>query len=122
MEVLRNFIQRHLPPWGYDLVVRTKYLHFFLTGVTGVFINLVSTWVLTTFVFGLENYFSGYIIGVVLNLAFNFTVHTIVTFKAKNHVFQRMLGFTAYSLGNTTLPSRSILTRFDAQTSSNIKP
>jgi hypothetical protein len=101
MDAFRRLLTRFLPPKIYDLVVKTKYLHFFATGVTGVLINLFATWFLTTFVFGLENYFSGYTIGIVLNLAFNFTVHTIVTFKARRHVFQRMLGFTAYSISMT---------------------
>lgn len=80
-----------------------KYLHFFLTGTSGVALNLFVTWALTTFVFGLHGYFKAYIIALAANLAYNFTLHTKVTFGTKEGHGRRFVLFVAYSLVLTAL-------------------
>jgi len=102
MEKFTASLEHILPARLFNILFVHKYLHFFLTGVTGVLLNLLATWILTRFVFGLEGYFKAYLIGIVVNLIFNFIVHTVVTFKAKDHVLERMIGFLAYSLSMTT--------------------
>ncbi len=102
IQSIRHWSERILPEKIFRVLFVHKYLHFFATGVTGVALNLVITWIFTRFVFGLEGYFSAYLIGVAINLIFNFTIHTIVTFKTKDRVAERMVGFLAYSLSMTT--------------------
>lgn len=80
------------------ILFRHKYLHFFATGASGVAINLLTTWLLTTFVFGLSRYFTAYVIGTAFNLLYNFTLHTLVTFKTTSRHFVRLVGFVVYSL------------------------
>lgn len=75
-----------------------KYLHFFATGVSGVALNLFVTWFLTTYYFGLENYFKAYIISLLCNLVYNFVLHTKVTFATKERHMQRFVFFVAYSI------------------------
>lgn len=75
-----------------------RYFHFFVTGVTGVAINLAITWLLTTFVFGLANYFYAYLIGLSINLIYNFTLHTYMTFQTKERHGRRFVVFVLYSL------------------------
>jgi putative flippase GtrA len=85
------------------ILFKHKYLHFFLTGVSGVAINLSITWFFTTFVFGLAGYFKAYIIGATANLLYNFTLHTLVTFKTTSRHFSRLVGFVLYSVALTLL-------------------
>ena len=75
-----------------------KYLHFFATGVSGVAINLFVTWLLTTYYFGLSGYFKAYIIATLLNLVYNFTLHTKITFETKERHVRRFVFFVTYSL------------------------
>ncbi len=98
---VKHSLQRLLPRWLYQGLFVHKYAHFFATGVAGVAMNLLLTWGFTEFVFGIENYFSAYIIGICANLLFNFIVHLRVTFQTQRHVAQRMVGFVAYSLSMT---------------------
>ena len=46
------------------------FARFFATGATGAAINLAATWLLTHFVFGVENYFAAYLIGIAANKCF----------------------------------------------------
>ncbi|MEK7118195.1 MAG: GtrA family protein, partial [Patescibacteria group bacterium] len=85
------------------ILFQHKYLHFFLTGTSGVAINLLVTWIFTTFVFGLAEYFKAYLIGLTINLLYNFALHTLVTFKTTSGHFPRLIGFVIYSIGITLL-------------------
>lgn len=85
------------------ILITHKFLHFFVTGVIGVILNLVITWVLTTFVYGINGYFTAYLIGTAVNLLFNFTIHTLITFKTRTRHMRRLLGFVLYNLGMTTV-------------------
>lgn len=77
---------------------KVRFLHFLFVGGTGVLINLLLTWIFTEFVFGLEQYFYGYLIGLFANLVYNFTLHTILTYKTtKKHILRFQI-FIVYSL------------------------
>ena len=86
------------PHFILPLLIRYKYIHFFLTGVTGVGINLILTWVFTEFVFGQSRYFEAYLIGVAANLIYNFVLHTVMTFKTRESHLRRFSIFIGYSL------------------------
>ncbi len=103
---LKSFIDREQitlaklisPSFVIRLLIRLKYFHFFLTGVTGIGIGLGITWVLTDFVFGRQYYFTAYLIGIAANLVYNFTLHTIVTFQTTERHAKRFITFIVYSL------------------------
>lgn len=86
------------PAWWVRFLHETRYLHFFIVGMSGVGINLLITASLTELYFGRENYFSAYLIGLGANLLYNFILHTMVTFKTKGKHAQRLAIFVAYSL------------------------
>lgn len=90
------------------ILITHKFLHFFVTGVLGVLLNLVTTWTLTTFVYGINGYFTAYLIGTTVNLLFNFTIHTLVTFETKTHHAKRLLGFVFYNIGMTIVQASII--------------
>lgn len=81
----------------------SRYLHFFAVGATGVALNLAITAFFAEIVFGRENYFSAYIIGLAINLLYNFTLHTVMTFKTKTKHLRRLTVFIIYSLVLTYL-------------------
>lgn len=86
------------PLWWAHFLRETRYLHFFSVGMSGVLLNLAITAFFTELVFGRENYFSAYLIGLTVNLLYNFALHTLVTFKTKGHHAKRMVAFFAYSI------------------------
>jgi putative flippase GtrA len=79
-------------------IFKTRYIHFFLIGTSGILLNLLVTWFLTEFVFGLERYFIAYIIGTAANLLYNFICNTVITFKTRRNHFVRLLRFVVYNL------------------------
>src|SRR3989344_3263164 len=103
---IREFLEREGITWRtlfspmkvYGLLVRYKYAQFFVVGSCGVAINLGITWALTTFVFGLPNYFFAYLFGIIANLLFNFALYTISIFKTHENHLRRLVVFMAYSL------------------------
>jgi putative flippase GtrA len=86
------------PLWWLSFLHRTRYAHFFIVGATGVLINLAITALFAELVFGREQYFTGYLIGLAANLLYNFGLHTVVTFKTKDRHITRLAIFLAYSL------------------------
>lgn len=86
------------PIWWWQFLHRTRYLHFFVVGMTGVAINLGITAFFAELVFGREQYFDAYLIGLFANLLYNFILHTRITFKTKGNHTRRLVIFTAYSL------------------------
>lgn len=86
------------PIFSIDLLIRYRYVHFFVVGMTGVAINLGLTWFFTEFVFGKEHYFEAYLIGLGGNLVYNFTLHTIITFGTTQEHLKRFLIFIVYAL------------------------
>lgn len=93
---MRDFLN---PIQWWRFLHRTRYLHFFTVGMTGVAINLGLTAFFAELVFGREHYFTAYLIGLTANLLYNFALHTFVTFKTKDKHLQRLVVFLAYSLG-----------------------
>lgn len=86
---------------------KTKYIHFFITGTSGVLINLVFAFIFVEYVFTnpsynffitIQNTTIGIIIGTSINLIYNFILHTNMTFKTKKNHTKRFLIFIIYSL------------------------
>ena len=90
------------------IFITHKYLHFFATGIAGVLLNLLITWALTTFIYGINGYFIAYLIGTGVNLLFNFIIHTLVTFRTRTRHFSRLLGFIFYNIGMTAVQASII--------------
>ena len=102
---LRNLIS---PMWWLAFLHRTRYLHFFVVGMSGVAINLAITIVLTEFFFGRESFFTAYLIGLVVNLLYNFILHTAVTFKTEGNHVLRLVLFFVYSLSLAYVQARVV--------------
>ena len=83
------------------LLMELKIIHFLFVGGTGVLIQLLLTWSLTHFVFGLDKYYIGYSFGLGANLIYNFVMHTKVTFEVKDGHFKRLIIFVIYALSMT---------------------
>lgn len=82
----------------WHLLHSSRFVHFFVVGSTGVAMNLLITGTLTEFIFGREQYFTGYVIGLTANLLYNFVLHTLITFKTKKDHTRRLVIFAVYSL------------------------
>lgn len=74
------------------------FARFFLTGATGALLSLLVTWALTTFVVGVDHYFSAYLVGIGANLLFNFLVYTAAVFKTKRDHLRRLFVFLFYGI------------------------
>lgn len=75
------------------------YIIYGLVGVGGAIANILVTWLFTEFVFGIEQYFAGYVLGLAANILFNFIFHALYTFRTRNElVVRRFTLFTLYSL------------------------
>lgn len=82
----------------FSFLHKTRFIHFFLVGLTGLFINLTLTATFAELVFGRQDYFYAYLIGLFSNLTYNFVLHSIITFKKKTKKALRFSGFIAYNL------------------------
>ena len=78
------------------ILLRHRFLHFLVAGGGGALIGLGLTWLLTTFVLGLENYFTAYLIGTGATLVFNFTMYSLVIFKTSRAHVRRLLVYFFY--------------------------
>ena len=87
-----------------------KFVRFFVVGVAGTLLNLLTTWLLTTYVFGLAGYFKSYLIGTAVNLLFNFTLYSVAVFKTSGHTVRRFVEYAGYSIGMTALQALLIRT------------
>lgn len=74
------------------------FFRFFLTGVTGAALSLLITWGLTTFILGTDHYFSAYLVGISVNLLFNFLVYTYAVFKTTHDHLRRLGVFLFYGV------------------------
>lgn len=83
----------------------TVFIRFFFTGASGALLSIATTWALTTFLVGKENYFSAYIVGIAVNIAFNFTIYTIAVFRTTRNHIERLLLYTLYSFSMAYLQS-----------------
>ena len=109
--ILYNFIKREEltpqillnPLQLFRILFRYRFVHFFFVGGAGVSLNLFVTYLLTHYFFGLENYFTAYLVGVTLNLLYNFWMYTHIVFKTKQRHTLRLVIFVLYSLTLTYL-------------------
>lgn len=91
-----------------ELLFVSRYIHFFVVGVTGVALNLGITIGLTELYFGREQYFSAYLIGLTINLLYNFALHTFVTFKTTRNHSARLAVFLLYSVTLAYIQTRVV--------------
>lgn len=82
---------------------RKRIAHFFITGVSGVMLNMLITWLLTEFVFGVDRYIIGYFVGTTVNICYNFFIHSILTFKTRKRHTRRFVIFVLFSIGSTAI-------------------
>jgi putative flippase GtrA len=116
LENIRDFIEKENisfsnslnPFFMFKLLYKYNYIYFFIVGIIGLIINLSTVYILTEYFFGLENYYLGYLFGLTLNLIFNFTFHTILTFKTKKNHKKRFILFIIYSLLLTFLQAVTV--------------
>ncbi len=87
----------------FRLLHKLRLIHFLLVGGTGVIINITLTAIFTELVFGREMYFYAYLIGLLSNLVYNFTFHTLFTFKTKDRHSVRFFYFIIYNLAMSGL-------------------
>ena len=90
------------------LVLFDRYVSFFITGATGVALNLFITWSLTTLLFGRDQYFYAYLIGLAVNLVYNFVRHALFTFQTKSSPVLRFVVFIVYSLAMAGLQAVTV--------------
>ncbi len=90
------------------LLFKDRYLHFFVTGVSGITLNLFITWALTTFVFGLERYFTAYLIGAAVNLIYNFLIYSFFIFRTTKNHGTRLAIYLSYSFANAAVQIASV--------------
>lgn len=50
-----------------EILLRHRFIHFFVTGGISTLIDLTVTWALTTFIFGLDRYFTAFLFGITIN-------------------------------------------------------
>ena len=81
---------------------------FVLTGGSGVLLNLAMTAALTEFYYGREGYFRAYLIGLVVNIIYNFALHSRYTFATKKGHKRRFVVFVLYNFAMTVLQSFAI--------------
>ncbi len=94
----------------FGIFVRYRFLHFLIIGGAGAALGLGVTWALTTFVFGLENYFTAYLIGTAVSLVFNFTLYSVLLFKTSRDHLQRLAVFFVYIISMIVLQAMAVKT------------
>lgn len=101
-----------------SLFYRYRFFHFFLTGVGGLALGLALMWALTTFVFGVEGYFTAYLLGAAFTMTFNFIVYSLTVFRTSHRHVMRFVFFILYNIAMTGLQAlviRSIVPLVGAQ-------
>ena len=93
-----------------SILLRHRFLHFLLVGGGGAGIGIGSTWLLTTYVFGIERYFSAYLLGTTAAPIFNFTMYSIVIFKTTREHVRRLVVYLLYIIGIITVQALSVKT------------
>lgn len=118
---MRRIFEYHLPPYKKYFFLRpfitilekmyhSRYLYFFLAGASGVAINLSIAWLFTEFILGKQNYFYGYLIGLIANLIYNFILNTEITFKTRKKHIRRFTLYTAYNLSMSAIQAYVVKT------------
>lgn len=100
-----NFKKIYDPIYVFKYLFMKKFIHFLVIGSSGVFLNLLITFLLTRFVFlresfylGVKGYTISFLIGTLFNLIYNFILHTKITFKVKKNHGKRFAIFIIYSI------------------------
>lgn len=96
---------RRYSPSGMDKILRAgmriaehRFIRFLIAGGSGALLNIGITFVLTHFVFGMERYFTAFLIGTAVNVLYNFTLYTLAIFKTKEKHLRRFVVFAVYSV------------------------
>ncbi len=74
------------------------FTRFLIAGFGGAGLNLLVTFLATHFIFGVSNYFFGYLLGIAANLIFNFALYTVSVFKTRHDHGRRLFWFVLYGL------------------------
>ena len=95
-----------------NLIKETKRLETFLkfsfSSGLGVLTNLLITFALTEFLFGRDNYFYAYMIGLTVGLLVQFILHIKYTFKISNNISQKFQLFMSYSVIMTLIQAITV--------------
>lgn len=82
---------------------RHRILQFLFTGGSGALLNLGVTALLTETILGRERYFGAYLMGLGVNIIYNFALHTRLTFRTRQGHGRRFGFFLGYNLAMTAL-------------------
>ena len=93
-----------------DILFRHRFIHFLIVGGGGLFIGLGVTWLFTAFVFGLEGYFTSYLIGTAAAIAFNFTLYTYFIFRTSREHSRRLAIYFIYIVAVITIQAQIVKT------------
>ena len=88
----------HLRSTIVALVARHRFLRFALVGGTGACIGLGTTWFLTELIFGLERYFTAYLVGTAVTLIYNLTLYSYAVFGTTRNHARRLIVYLGYIL------------------------
>lgn len=92
----------------YTAIIRLRIVRFLAVGVSAVALHLLVTYLLTTFVFGLQGYFYGYSIGLILTLCYNYVLHSVYTFERQKMNTSRFFLFIAVTLTISLLQAATV--------------
>lgn len=93
-----------------DLLLRHRFLHFLVIGGGGAMLGLGLTWLLTTYVYGLDDYFTAYLIGTGCALLFNFTMYSLVIFRTSQAHVRRLAVYFTYIVSVIALQASLVRT------------
>lgn len=104
LKLISNFCKREKITWLilfqpvriFRLLYKYRFLHYLLVGGGGALLNLLVTWSLTTFWFGIDKYFSAYLFGLTANLIFTFTLYSVKVFNTSKTHINRLAIYLAY--------------------------
>lgn len=82
----------------YEEVIRLRLIQYGLVGVSGALLNVGITWLLTEYFLGVDRYTIAFGIGIVVNIIYNFVLHTTTVFHTKKNHYKRFIIYAIYSL------------------------
>lgn len=90
---------------NYQEIIRKnrKLLYFIFVGTSGILINLVITGLANKYLFQGELFYLASILGTTINIIYNFSLHTSLTFQTKTKHKRRLAYFTTYTIFLATL-------------------
>jgi putative flippase GtrA len=81
----------------FDGLMSPQFIRFLLVGGTGTLLNLGLSWLVTS-LFGIEQYVWGIVVGLSVNILYNFALYTHAVFKTQGNHGKRIVIFSAYSV------------------------